>query len=66
MVERWLGLQASEADARTRLGETPLAGLRTAALVTGWKFQFLDWDSLPDREVLLGHLARGLWLIVDV
>jgi hypothetical protein len=41
-------------------------GLRTAALVTGWSFQFLDWDSPQEREALLGHLARGLWLIVDV
>jgi hypothetical protein len=64
MVERWFGLDTSEADAHARL--LPVAGLPTAAHATEWKFQFLDWDEPQEREVIFGHLARGLWLIVDV
>lgn len=66
MVERWLGRETSEEDARARLRELPRAGLRTAALVTGWRGEFMNWDSPLEREILLGHLARGFWLIVDV
>lgn len=66
MVERWLGRKTSEEDARARLRELPRESLGTAALVTGWKSKFMNWDSPLEREILLGHLARGLWLIVDV
>ena len=43
-----------------------MQSLPTAALTYGWARQFFEWDRPEDREVLLGYLALGVWLIVDV
>lgn len=66
MVKASQGVKVSEESIREDLGRLYLASLPTAARTFGWTRQFLHFDRAEEREVLLGHLARGARPIVDV
>lgn len=66
MVKKWRGDVAKEAVIRERLQALSVEGLKTAAMEFGWKFQWVDWDEVEEREACLGNLSRGVWIIVDV
>ena len=66
MVKRWLGEPAREIDIRTEMRGLGVEGLKTLAIVLGWKAAFVDWDDADKREALFARLVLGRWLIVDV
>jgi hypothetical protein len=66
MVKRRLGESVREAEIREEMQRLEVEGLKTAAMVLGWKACFVDWDKVDEREALFAHLSFGTWLIVDV
>ncbi|MDI3288872.1 hypothetical protein [Polyangium sp. 15x6] len=66
ILRRWLGDDPDLDALRRHLEALSVPALPTAAIATGWKHRFLDWDEPEERLLLDAYLEQGLWLIVDV